>query len=312
MIDPSSSPSVDVSQHETVPHASAIQVRWTRPTFGTFGYLVVLWGFCAGVSLGIAGFVASLFGVDADIMIGIWRFHGITAGVVGILFVPMLFTLMAAFPLIVYPLFRLGVMAFRGPKLYFRAEGGYGLHFSRLQLRSYVKLSALFGFLSALCALIFPLIDCAIYQGNIDSVSAVAVPNPFHGAVRLVWLVLVVPFIYGAYSAVLGFLTFLPFFLVTRMLAGAAIPSEEVLGEDKAAVPTKFKKRRAVLYATLLALCAIMLLLCAALLSLHAVSTTVEVKEITNEIENRPDEQPGAGNADAAAPTDETSAKDRP
>jgi len=207
--------------------ASTVQVPWTRPTFATFGQISVLCGFCAGIPVGIEGFVESLFGVETEAVFVIWQFQGIRAGVLGIVLAPAIFSMLGGFAALLFPLFRLGVMAWKGPKLYFRAESDQALYLSRLRLRSYVKLSAMVGFLAALFCGILLIVVMA--TSKVDDYSVVAVPLLFHGAARLAWVVLATPLLYGLYSALLGIFAFVPFRLFTRMMGGAAIPSREAL-----------------------------------------------------------------------------------
>ena len=251
-----------------------MHVQWTRPTFVTFGRLALSWGFSAGIVLGIAGFVESLFGVDTEVMFIIWRFKGITAGAVGLVAGPVVFVMLSLLAVILFPLFRLGVAVSKGVGLYFRAEGDEPLHFSRLQLRSYVKLSAIFGFLIPLFSAILLLVVAA--TDKYDDMSVPLVPNILivslvqHGVTTFTLAALAAPFLYGFYSAVLGLFAFFPFRLLTRLSKGDVLPYREVLGGDERIEQAQSRLRRIGCCAIFIMLCAMMLLLCAAMFSMRA------------------------------------------
>jgi hypothetical protein len=248
-----------------------MHVQWTRPTFATFGDLALLWGVSLGILLGIAGFVESLFGIETRVCFGIWQFEGIAAGMVGILAGPVVFAMFSVLPLFLFPLFRLGVAVSKGLRLHFQVESGQLLRLSRLQLRSYIKLSAIFGFLVALFLDI--LLVVVAVATSYDDMTFMVAPDLFsvsllnHGVTRFVLAVLAAPLLYGIYSAVFGIVAFIPFRLFTRMSANAVLPCNEVAGGDEATGQEKSNRRRAAWYAILLALCAAMLLLCVAVFS---------------------------------------------
>lgn len=297
---------INVLQHKTVADANVIQVRWAHPTFGTFGYLSLLCCLCIGIILGIVGFVVSLFGIEAEVWLGIWKFQGIAAGAVGILAAPVLFTMLSTFATMLFPLFRLGLMASKGIKLCFRAECDEHLHFSRLQLGSHIKLCALFGFLAAL----FPLVFILPGIGRCEDTSVIMVPGlcsvslVSDGAAQFILALLAAPFLYSVYSAVIGVFAFIPFRFFTRMSAGAVLPSNEVRVGGEAMGPEKSSTRHIVWYAMLLTLCATVLLLCTAISLFDSLGSTVFD---WTEIDDPSDEQREIQTADSLAPSGKSS-----
>ena len=226
MGDSVSSPSSDESQPEIVPHASALQVRWTHPTFTTLGYLAMLWGFCARHSLGhrrvrgqsfwrgdkgrtgnlAASRRCSRCGVDAALSL-----------------VPCHVRFLRSEP--VSPV-SAGRDCVQRSKTLFPSGKRPILASIALQFRSYVELSALFGFLCVW--FVFILFGAFGVLSHADAVTMMGVPVPFHGAARLLWFMLATPLFYAVYSALLGVVAFIPFRLLTRMFARAVLPSAEV------------------------------------------------------------------------------------
>jgi hypothetical protein len=226
MTNPYSSPAFDLSDRQTLQHACTKRVRWARPTFSTFGCISLLWGFCAGILWGIIGFAQSVFGVETTATILVWHFQGVTAGVVGMLLCPVLFALFAALQTLLFPFFRFGVMALSGPSLYFQTESDQTLYLSRLHLRSYMKLSALYGFLLGLAGSL--LLAVGFTAGAGTPVAVAGVPVVFQGTARLIWLIAITPPLYSVYAAVLAVPGFIPFRVITGVLDGATIPSGEI------------------------------------------------------------------------------------
>lgn len=223
MDNPYASPTSIVSQPES--RAGVLHVRWTRPTYRTFAHLAVFCGFSTGVFVGLGGFVGSLLGAEMAYWLGPWRVQGVAAGLVGILIDPLAFVLFGCFLGTLYPVFWAGVKALEGPRLYFRAKDIETLAFSCLRLRSYMKLTALFGFLAALAGV--ALLVVMITVAPPDDYTVTGVPLLFNGTARLIWVVSTAPLLYAIYGAVLGILTYIPFRLITG-LTRAAVPSEEV------------------------------------------------------------------------------------
>ena len=245
-----------------------MHVQWTRPTFWTFGYLSVLWGLCAGIVLGVGGFLESLFGVETKVGFVVWQFQGITAGVIGILVAPC--SLRCSAPCR-YSCFRSFGSARRRPRALdsifkWKATSRCA---SRLQLRSYLRLSAIFGALVILFSTM--LLGIGVGTSKCDDIGVPVVPGLFtvwlarHGAAAVILALLAAPFLYATYSAAIGIVAFIPFRLLTWMTR-SVLPCIEVLGGNKTPAPERSKIRRFTWRVTLLALCAVMLLLCLAIL----------------------------------------------
>jgi hypothetical protein len=168
--------------------------------------------------------VASLFGVEARADLFFWHFEGVRAGAVLIVLFPLLFTIFSVCVVMFFPIFRLFVIASKGPRLRFEQEFAECLCLSRLQCRSYVKLSAIFGLLLGLFQSILLL---ALTCADIGEVSSAAFPLFFHGVARLIWIVIAAPIFLSIYSVAIAIFAFVPFRLITRAFNGGTIPSKE-------------------------------------------------------------------------------------
>ena len=147
------------------------------------------------------------------------------AGVAGLLWWPILLAMFSTLTAVLYPVFLLGVIALRGPRLHFQIEDELWLPFSRLRLWSYVKLSAMYGFLLSLLPAVIVVATTPLR--NAADISVTGVPLPSQGAARLLAIVLLSPVFYALFAALAGVFSFLPFRLVTHA-ASLALPSREV------------------------------------------------------------------------------------
>ncbi len=202
-----------------------VQVRWTRPTFVTYFTLAVSWGLSTGIALGVVGMAASLLGAETTIGLFAWGGRGPVAGVAGLLWWPILLAMFSTLTAVLYPVFLLGVIALRGPRLHFQVENGLRLPFSRIGLWSYVKLSAMYGFLLSLLPAV--IVAATIPVRDAANISVAGLPLPSHGAARLLAIVSLAPVFYALFAALAGVFSFLPFRLLARATS-LALPSREV------------------------------------------------------------------------------------
>jgi hypothetical protein len=225
MENPYSPPLSDISE-EDGPLETLSSAHWARPRFTTFANFSLLWGFSAGIPLGIIVFLSSLVGAETRLDLGFWHWQGIAAGAIGIVATPIFCFILGGLIAVLFPLFRLAVAVIGGPKLYFRAVDGSKVHFAAIRLRSYLKMSAALGLLFSLFMVVLLIPISRVTDA--DNIGAVGIPELFHGRLRLVWLAVSLPAFYTVYFAIVGLLAFIPFRIVARFAGSAYLRSSEL------------------------------------------------------------------------------------
>ena len=181
----------------------------------------MIWGFGSGIPLGIAAFVSTLFGSEAHVSLGFGAFTGVWAGFLLIPLTPIFCAFFGAMLFLLYPVFKLSVSLLRGPKLRFRTAERNCLLLSRISLFSYLKLSLIFGILFGL--LQDAILAMVLVAGG-KGISVAGIPPFFDGMAQI----LVIPILYGIYSAMIAVFAFIPFRFCMSMMHKAVIPSQEI------------------------------------------------------------------------------------